>query len=107
MRLASIGWDNRRKSKRRSFVFPATIYRLDRTIFCGCTIVDVSETGARFRIYRKYAEIALDLPERFYLSMTSRDDILHKTLSVARECELVWRRDRDVGVRFLHRTPAS
>lgn len=99
-----MNWKNRRNSQRKSFFFPATIYRQDRTILCGCKILDISETGARLKIDKEFAEVTLDIPPAFLLSMTARDDVLHESLSVARRCELVWQKEREVGVRFKDRT---
>lgn len=98
-----MNWKNRRNSHRKSFFFPATIYRQDRTILCGCKILDISETGARLKIDREFAEVTLDIPQLFLLSMTSRDDRLHDSLSVARRCEMVWQKEREIGVKFLDR----
>jgi hypothetical protein len=61
-----------------------------------CGLIDVSATGARLKLYvpePKPFVKAVDIPARFTLLM--RFD------RVEAECQLVWRRGNEIGVRFL------
>ena len=59
------------------------------TVLERCTLVDVSELGARLTISDVY-----DLPESFALHLT-------RASHPGRLCRIVWRRDHDVGVEFF------
>lgn len=54
----------------------------------GCTIRNLSASGAMLRFDSLFAP-----PERFVLRILETD--------TAREAELRWQMDRDIGVRFL------
>jgi hypothetical protein len=60
---------------------------LDGRCNYDCAIVDVSEGGARIRV----REIGL-VPSRVYLYVTSSSEIF--------DCEVRWRGDGEVGLRF-------
>ncbi len=91
---------NRRVSARKSFVFPATLYRVDLTKLCTCRLMDISETGARMRIDKEYLDLLADFPERFFMSLAASEDVLEKSMNVARPCEKVWQNDNEIGIRF-------
>jgi hypothetical protein len=57
-----------------------------------CTIVDVSEGGARIEV-----STPGDLPEDF--SLVLMEDAAH-----IRRCRIVWRTDAEIGVRYLEPT---
>jgi PilZ domain-containing protein len=56
---------------------------------CRCMIADISEGGARLDV-----GLLLDPPERFGLS-------LPPARVFRRECRLVWRREFDIGIKFI------
>jgi methyl-accepting chemotaxis protein len=53
-----------------------------------CTLVDISETGARLTI-----EEASEVPDEFILVFTANG-------TPRRKCRVVWRHDADIGVAF-------
>jgi PilZ domain-containing protein len=60
----------------------------DRHLTVACTVRDVSTTGARLR-----AEGSLSLPDHF--------ELIIELDGLEANCEVVWRRGSEVGVRFL------
>lgn len=99
-----MGWI-KRNSERKRLHYPATIYRQDRSLLYGCTVRDISDTGARLKIDKEDGSEMVDIPQQFFLSFTAREDVLSESLSVTRSCQTVWvRKDKDeVGVKFLNR----
>jgi hypothetical protein len=83
---------NRRKYPRRTANEVVWIEK-EPTILERCTLVNVSETGARLTISDVY-----DLPESFALHLTRESD-------GGRRCQIIWRRDYEVGVEFLSESP--
>jgi hypothetical protein len=83
-------FDNKRKSVRRTLIWEAAIIASDGTWQHRCTILDVSQTGAKLSI-----DPEISLPGEFFLSLTESG-------RVGRPCCLVWRTDDKVGVRFTH-----
>jgi PilZ domain len=79
---------NRRRFFRRTVNEPAWVEKVP-SILERCTLTDLSKSGARLTISDTY-----DLPE----SLT-----LHLTLGskVGRLCQVIWRRDDEIGVEFL------
>lgn len=59
----------------------------------GCTLSDISDTGARIDI-----ETAEQLPDRFTL-------ILSGNGAPQRQCRVVWRQPNQIGVNFEMRLP--
>ena len=59
----------------------------------SCTLVDVSETGARLVI-----DDTNDVPEEFTV-------VISHNRSAARKCRLIWRGSADVGVAFETNSP--
>jgi c-di-GMP-binding flagellar brake protein YcgR len=80
---------NRRRSIRFSTRCPAWIEFDDDTPPLRCTLLDVSEGGARISV-----AFPKRLPERFALIL--EDDVAH-----ARRCRVVWRGDAEVGISYL------
>ncbi len=76
-------------------------------MLCGCTVLDMSDTGARLKIERKELEADIEIPLEFYLSFTEREEVLRDTLSVVRRCQAVWQKEDEVGVRFFKKRVAS
>jgi hypothetical protein len=79
---------NRRRCPRRTANDVVWIEKVP-TILERCTLVNVSEIGARLTISDVY-----DLPESFALHLTRES-------AGARRCQIIWRRDHEVGVEFL------
>jgi hypothetical protein len=80
-----------RKTPRRTVAARAYLYTTDGRLIGECRLRDVSAGGARF-----VHAIADDLPAELVLSLS-------KDGKVRRHCELVWRKDNEVGVRFVAR----
>ncbi len=91
----------KRGSERKRMNYPATIYRKDRTVLCGCMVRDISETGAKLEIEVTEDFIASSVPREFFLSFTARKEVLSDSLDVVRCCQLVWSKKDEVGVKFL------
>jgi hypothetical protein len=85
--------DERRKSLRKSFSHPANLLHPDGKPICGCTLRDISETGARLRIREGGEKSDTLLPPKFILAIS-------KSGNVFRRCELVWHNKNEIGVRF-------
>ena len=79
----------KRTATRRNLRHRALIVRPDRSVVGDCTIADISATGAQLAL-----TTGDDFPDEFYL-------ILAKGATVRRHCEVVWRNENRVGVRFL------
>jgi hypothetical protein len=85
--------DERRKSLRKPFSHPASLLHPDGKPICGCTLRDISETGARLRIGERVEAGNPQLPSKFILAIS-------KSGNVFRRCEVVWRNQNEIGVRF-------
>ena len=80
----------KRKSRRRPVCYMARLeLRPGRPV--GCVLSDISDTGARLDV--PYPD---KVPERFLLWLT-------ETGSARRTCQVVWRKSRQIGVRFERR----
>jgi hypothetical protein len=80
---------DQRRSSRHSTRCPAWIEFDDHTAPLRCTLVDVSEGGARIEVAAPHR-----LPDEFALILA--DDVAH-----ARRCQIVWRGDNEVGISYL------
>jgi hypothetical protein len=78
-----------RQSMRHSTRCPAWIEFDDHTPPQKCTVVDISEGGARIEV-----DSPDDLPKEFFL-------ILIDDAACVRRCNIAWREDRQIGVRYL------
>lgn len=79
----------RRRSIREHVEFPAWIDIGGGLQPRSCTVFDVSEGGARITV-----SSPAKLPKEFWLVVT-------KDRSRRRQCQMVWRSDTQVGVRYL------
>jgi hypothetical protein len=61
---------------------------------CICTVADVSEGGARVRLHDYHLA-----PSRVFLFLAESGQFF--------ECEVRWRRDGEVGLRFIDAVPSS
>lgn len=85
---------DKRKSRRRPVCYMARLeLRPGRPV--GCVLSDISDTGARLDV--PYPD---KVPERFLLWLT-------ETGSARRTCQIVWRKARQIGVRFERRLPEA
>ena len=89
-------WEKRgaiRRNARQS----VAILQSDGTLVCECDLVDVSDTGGRLRLRVPDGETPPQIMPEFILSLSRRGNIF-------RQCETVWQRDGEVGVRFIRPT---
>lgn len=96
-----IGGGIKRGSARRPISYPATLYRLDRSVICVCRIKDMSDTGARLGFGKAGDDAMSQVPQSFLLALTESQEPLNDALLAFRICEKVWTRDGDMGVKFM------
>jgi hypothetical protein len=85
---------DKRKSRRRPVSYMARLeLRPGKPV--GCILSDISDTGARLDV--PYPD---KVPERFLLWLTDSG-------SARRTCQVVWRKARQIGVKFERRLPYS
>jgi hypothetical protein len=80
--------DERRIAPRHEFRWPGSIVDGEGAVIAPCKLVDVSATGAKL-ILREPQEV----PDTFWLVLSSKGE-------VRRQCILVWRSEKALGVRF-------
>jgi hypothetical protein len=85
--------DERRRAQRQDMRWEALIINLDGSIIDRCMIVNVSATGARLVL-----PASVEVPDAFSL-------LLSREGKVRRQCEVTWRSEKSIGVRFI--LPAS
>ena len=78
-----------RRSIREHVDFPAWIDIGDGSQLHSCTVLDVSEDGARIMV-----SFPAELPKEFLL-------VLSKDRTRRRHCRIVWRSDTQVGLKYL------
>ena len=81
--------ENQRRSKRRCVLLVARIAQADGAELGTCVMTDISRTGARLE-----TKAASTLPDNFVL-------LLSTMAQVQRQCLIVWRTERAVGVEFV------
>jgi hypothetical protein len=77
-----------RRSARRTVSYPAKIDTGNGSLY-ACTLADISQTGAKLNSTR-----GSKLPDEFTLMLGSAH----------RKCRVVWRNEKQIGVRFLSAT---
>lgn len=86
--------NDQRKSRRRAVSYLARLeLRPGRSV--GCILSDISDSGARLSV--PYPD---KVPDRFPLWLT-------ETGSARRICTVVWRKARELGVKFDRHVPAG
>lgn len=85
--------ENKRKSVRRPVHYGAWL-ALDSDTLHDCSLSDISDTGARLDIKKSDT-----VPDRFVLLLSGNG-------AAQRKCRVIWRTDRQVGVKFEQRLPA-
>ncbi len=78
--------DDQRKARRRRISYRGRI--LDGGGPRACILCDVSATGARIRVMT-----AAELPDEFVLALSAQG-------IPRRKCRIIWRNEKEVGVRF-------
>ena len=81
---------DRRKNFRVEWNLPATIYDVDRHLERPCTLVNLSNGGAKIAGVRAHT-----IPEEFRLRTPLGD---------RRSCRVIWRTEDELGVEFTDRT---
>src|SRR6266705_2532978 len=79
----------RRKSPRVAVNIPALLMAEDKSLLGRCTMLDVSDGGARLQVERP-----AELPATLIL-------VLSKGARTIRHCAVRWRSDTEIGVEFL------
>jgi hypothetical protein len=85
---------DKRKSMRRPMRYTAWV-ALEAEQLHGCVLSDISDTGARIDI-----EDSKTIPDHFLLLLSGNG-------SARRKCSVVWRKPRQIGVKFERRLPAG
>jgi hypothetical protein len=88
-----MAWDLR-KSPRQRVHAVAFLYTTDGWPLGECRLKDISTGGAKLAV-----SIAGEVPNEFLLAL-SRDG------SVRRRCQIAWRAETQIGVRFVATQPA-
>jgi hypothetical protein len=92
----------KRVSKRKPVLRLAKIYGPDHSPICGCTVQDLSDTGARLSVEKR--DLAMrEIPAEFILSFTPNEEALNESRSVTRKCQTVWMRGNQLGAHFPDR----
>lgn len=86
--LAAQAADDARIAPRRRMLKAGKIAYNDRHVSIGCTVRDISATGARLRV-----EGSISAPDTF--------ELLIQLDGLEANCQVVWRSGADVGVKFL------
>lgn len=80
----------RRKSARRGFHYPGILVAPDGKRW-ATTIIDISDTGAQLQLSDNE-----DVPGELVLLIGGKN-------AVKRECQIVWRSENRLGVKFISR----
>jgi hypothetical protein len=87
---------NRRIAKRVGFDHEAIVMLVDRTWSCKARLSDISQSGAKLRIYGESHERMKS--EEFFLVITP-------DAKVRRRAKVIWEAKSNVGVRFITSLP--
>jgi hypothetical protein len=92
--MAKVWAYEKRRGKRQSLAANAAIVRIENgQHIAACLVLDLSAEGARLRL-----KSLADIPKEFVL-------LLSNVSKVLRRCEVVWRRENDLGVKFVKASP--
>jgi hypothetical protein len=83
-----------RKHVRRLSAESVDILGSEGQRICECTILDVSEGGARLRLTVPVGTAEPIIPPQFTLSLS-------RQVKIFRKCQMVWRQASEVGVQFV------
>jgi hypothetical protein len=81
----------RRKDKLRPLGLAVTIHRGDDHSPVDCTVIDISDKGARLRV-----PTTDDIPDHFTLIFAGAN-------KVRRRCTVVWRKPGEIGVQITEK----
>jgi hypothetical protein len=87
--------NDNRKTARHHVLHGAKIARADGVTLGACRMLDLSATGARLQVKEPKS-----LPDHFLL-------VLSHTGNLYRQCTVVWRSDKSVGVEFVPICPTK
>jgi hypothetical protein len=79
----------KRRSPRRNVVWKGLIQDDQGSIIAQCLLTDVSASGAKLNI-----EAGIKVPDWFVLTLA-------RNAGVRRNCDVVWRAAKSIGVRFV------
>jgi hypothetical protein len=79
----------KRGAARKHVRMEGLIVDTDGTVICRCLMLDISSSGAKLAM-----KDVSDVPDTFNL-------ILSKKGGVRRQCEVAWRAEKTLGVRFI------
>jgi len=85
----------RRKHPRQNMRWKALIVAVSGSVVCECMMANVSKAGAKL-----FMRTPADVPNDFVL-------VLAKKAEVRRLCEVTWRDENSIGVKFIRRSPAD
>jgi PilZ domain len=80
---------NKRKEPRKILDWPGLILNPDGTIVGECRTMNVSANGAKISMSDLMA-----IPDEFFL-------LLSKDVRIGRKCKIIWRSEKELGVRFI------
>lgn len=78
-----------RKHRRQTTRIEAIIIDTEGLLVSKCVMVNVSAGGARLRQLE-----SIEVPDKFALLLTSNG-------TVRRQCEVAWRSEKEIGVKFI------
>ena len=81
--------NDRRRKQRQAMRLEALILDLGGSIVARCMVVNISATGAKLIL-----PASTEVPDCFVL-------VLSKQGGVRRQCEVTWRSEASIGVRFV------
>ncbi len=81
-----------RRTIRRALQHKAAILNGNGSILARCTVMDVSAQGAKIA-----TQDVTEIPDEFVL-------LLAKGGTVRRQCKVAWRKENEVGVKFVMRS---
>jgi hypothetical protein len=92
----SAGTDTERRSTRKPVRVAGMITAPSKRISMGCAVHDISATGARLKLYlldKGHFTKSARVPRTFTLQIPAD--------RIEADCEVVWEKEEQVGVRFL------
>ena len=85
----------RRRAARQDMRWEALILNSDGSVVDRCVMVNISDTGARLIL-----PSVENVPDCFELVLSRKGE-------VRRRCEVTWRREKSIGVRFVRAEPVE
>jgi hypothetical protein len=85
----------KRRARRRDVCCKGLIHDLQGSVIASCLMTNASASGAKLLI-----ETEVNVPDLFVLGLA-------RNASVRRQCEVVWRAAKSIGVRFTVPPPSA